>query len=77
MNIEDKIFPGNGELIIAEDLTTAVIIDAEIDPINCTFCNDGCVDLDTTNLTYVKLSVDNLYEMIDLIEKSEDHFADL
>jgi hypothetical protein len=75
MNIKDKLFPGNGKLIFDQDNNaSAFIVDAELDPIECVFCNDECIDLNTENLTYLKLSVENLYEMIGLIEDSENHY---
>jgi hypothetical protein len=53
---------------------TATIIDAEIDAVECTFNYDGCVDLNTEGYSYLKLSVENLYQLIGLIEKAEKKY---
>jgi hypothetical protein len=75
MSVQDKLFPGNGKLIFDQDNNaSAVIVDAELDPIECVFYNDECIDLNTENLTYLKLSVENLHTMIRLIEDSENHY---
>jgi len=53
----------------------AVLLDEEGDPINCTFNNDGCVTIDTSDITYTVLSVENLDMLWDLILESQEYFA--
>ena len=77
INIEDVLFPGHGELIIKDDLITAQIVDADIDEIACTFNNDGCVELNTKDLTYINLTVDNLLNLIELIKQAELKYSKL
>lgn len=75
MRIEDELFPENGKLIVDKEGTCrAQIIDAEIDPIDCSFHYDECVQINTKDLTYITLSIDNLYELIELIEQSEKYY---
>jgi len=72
MNIEDKLFPNNGELVIdKEGCYSATIIDAEIDPIECSFDYSNTVTINTKDLTYIVLTPENLMNMIDLINESE------
>jgi hypothetical protein len=54
-----------------EGTLKARIIDAEGDEVKCSFHYDDCVQLDTSGLTYVTLSKDNLYDLIDLIDRAE------
>ena len=75
IKIEDHLFDfKTDELIIDGENVTANIVDAEIDPIQCTFNNDSCVQLNTADLTYIILTKENLMTLIDLIEQSEDYF---
>jgi len=71
--IEEKLFPHSNELVFHEfeELFRATIIDAELDPIECEFQGDSTATLNTSNLSYIKLSVDNLLMLIELIEESE------
>jgi hypothetical protein len=48
--------------------------DAELDVIKCKFNYDRCVELDTDSYSYLSLSIDNLYRLIELIEKSEKRY---
>jgi hypothetical protein len=73
-NIEDVIFPNNGKLIKRKGIATATIIDEELDPIECAFNNDGCVQLKTDGYSYITLSVDNLFQLMDLIEDSDEYY---
>jgi len=70
--IEDKLFPKRNKLIPnGIDGFKATIIDVELDPIECEFQGDSTATLNTSNLSYIKLSVDNLLMLIELIEESE------
>ncbi len=75
-NIEDLLFPHNGKLVINEEGQTASasVVDAELDPIECSFSNDECITLHTAELTYLTLSVENLEQMLDLIYESTQYY---
>ena len=75
-NIEDLFFPNNGKLVInkKEQTASACIVDAEIDPIECSFNNDECITLDTKELTYITLSVENLEKMLELIYEAGEYY---
>jgi hypothetical protein len=78
INIEDVFFPENGELKINEEGTAyAEIVDAELDPVECKFNNDGCVEIETKGYTYITLTKENLQQLIDLIDEAEDHYMGL
>ena len=57
INIEKKLFPNAGKLVKSKEgeLSTE-IIDAELDPIQCKFNNDGCVEINTKNLSYITVT---------------------
>jgi hypothetical protein len=65
---KNKEFEGEFEL-------KAVLMDEEGDPINCTFNNDFCVNIDTSDITYMTLSVENLDMLWDLILESQEYFV--
>jgi hypothetical protein len=74
-DLEKAIFKDANKLIIGEDEeVTAIIIDDELDPIVCRFNYDGCVELDTTDYTYLSLSFENLKMLQKLLLKAEKHF---
>lgn len=75
-DIEDLFYPEHNQLIITDEDVTATIIDAEIDPIECKFNNDYCIELNTEELTYITLTVSNLERMIELIYEAQDHFKE-
>jgi hypothetical protein len=73
MDIIEKMFlPSSGELRYKEGIFSSKILDAEIDVLSCTFNNDECVEINTKNYTYITLSLDNLYNLIDLIKETKD-----
>ena len=50
------------------------ILDAELDPVQCSFLGDDCVEIDTKDVTYLTLSIENLKELIQLIKKAEKEY---
>jgi hypothetical protein len=72
--IEDLMFPDKDKLKDNNGFLTAQIVDAELDPINCSFKNDGCVELDTRSLQFVVLTHENLEILKDLIIDAEMHY---
>lgn len=71
MSIEKELFPNSGKLIENNGEFTAQIIDGELDPIQCTFKSDGCVELNTEDLTYITLTYDNLVMMLEFLDEVE------
>ena len=75
-NVEDLLFPNNRKLILnkEEDCLETCIVDIEIDPINCTLIGDGCIKINTEDLTYIMLDFNNLYDMLDLIDQADSYY---
>lgn len=75
-NIEDLLFPNNRKLILnkEEDCLETCIVDIEIDPINCTFIGDGCIKINTEDLKYIMLDLNNVYDILDLIEEADSYY---
>jgi len=74
-NLEKIMFPEHNKLIIdSEGTAKALIVDEELDTIECVFNNDNCVQLNTECYSYLTLSVDNLQQLIKLITKAEKHY---
>jgi hypothetical protein len=71
IDIEKVLYPEANKLVINEDCGKATIIDIELDPIECTFINDGCVQLNTKDYNHLYLSQENLLELINMIEYYE------
>jgi len=67
-----RTYPQNGKLLVdKEGAIRTVIIDDELDGIECKFNYDGCVEINTEGYTYLSLSIDNLFQLASLIEKAE------
>jgi hypothetical protein len=74
IDIERVLFPEKNKLVVQGCSIFTTIVDAEIDPLNCEFTNGGSVIINTENLTYIDLSYQNLYDLIDLIESAEEMY---
>jgi hypothetical protein len=75
LDVEKALYPKKDKLIVdKKGNITATIVDAEMDGIKCTFNYDRCVQLDTDGYSYITLSVENLWNLIQLIEKSEKKY---
>jgi hypothetical protein len=75
IDIEKVLYPKKNVLRTNKEGTIkTTIVDAELDGIECTFGNDNCVELNTDGYTYITLSVENLYMLINLIEKAEKKY---
>jgi len=48
------------------------ILDEEGDALNCEFHYDDCIHIKTKGYSYITLSKNNLYKMIELIEEAEE-----
>ena len=58
----------------ADHFIETYIFDAEADAVECSFLNDGCVELNTSSVKWIKLSTDNLFELIHLIDEAKEAF---
>jgi hypothetical protein len=77
MEIEKILNKKNGKLIKNGIIVTATLFDADLDELELSFDYSQSVNIDTKNLAYISLSIQNLYDMIDLIEKSELYYKKL
>lgn len=77
MQIEKILNKKNGKLIKNGICVTATLFDAELDELELSFDYSQSVNIDTEKLAYISLSIQNLYDMIDLIEKSELYYKKL
>jgi hypothetical protein len=76
INIEKAMYPQKEKLKTDKEGTIrSLIVDAELDGIECTFNYDGCVQLNTDAYSYITLSIDDLYTLIDLTERAERKYA--
>jgi hypothetical protein len=75
IDIEKLFCPEKDKLIIKRtpgDINiTAKIYDEEIDLLKCQFNYDNCVEINTKDYSYITLSVNKLYSLIELIEKAD------
>jgi hypothetical protein len=74
MNIEKILCPKVGKLIKTKDSVNALILDADLDTVELSFDYTQSVTINTDGLKYICLTYENLYDMIELLEKSEKHF---
>jgi hypothetical protein len=71
----EKVYPKNGKLLVDKEGTIhTTIIDEEIDGIECKFNYDGCVEINTENYSYLTLSVENLIQLVELIQKADNMY---
>jgi len=79
ISIEDELLPNNGQLIVDEENQnfTSVILDEEFDFVECTFNDDGCVQINTDGLTHIILSIKSLKNLIKLIKDSEKKYKEM
>ncbi len=70
MDIENKLCPNNGKLILDENGFSAKIVDAELDIVKCEF-ESNCVKLDASKYKWLTLSRENLKQLLKLLDQSE------
>lgn len=70
-DFREEIAPNRDELIVNGENLSATILDAELDPIKCSFDGDGCVRLDTEELSFIYLTPENLESLQNLIFEAE------
>jgi len=71
-NIDNVFCLERNKIIIEGENVTAKIVDEELDVIDCTFHNDGCVHLETKDYAYLTLSRSNLEMLLGLIDDAEN-----
>jgi hypothetical protein len=49
----------------------SVILDEELDPFHVELIGEDCIQIETNDMAYITLSIGNLLEIIELIEKAE------
>ena len=74
MDIEKEICPSKNRLYLKGDALKTKIIDAELDVLNCEFDNGGCVVIDTKELAYITLTIENLEDLQWLIIEAETRY---
>tara|TARA_R110002110_G_scaffold144285_3_gene333329 strand:+ start:416 stop:664 length:249 start_codon:yes stop_codon:yes gene_type:complete len=76
-NIEDVFCPDRNKLKKNEGgYFSMEIVDVELDTIECVFFCDDCVEINTKDYTYLKLSRSNLYKIIEALETAEEIYKD-
>lgn len=72
-NLYDAICPQRGELRESSNGDWMEIVDVECDKVTIRFHGDGCATIEAAeqNLTYLKLSIENLEDIIEAISDSE------
>lgn len=77
INIEDVFYPDSNELKRHENGSISInIVNAELDLIKCEFNFDDCVTIDTKDCSYLTLSRNNLYKIVEALEEAEGIFWD-
>ena len=75
MSIEKLLCPKVGKLIKSKDYVSATILDADLDVVNLSFDYSQTVTIDTDGLKFICLTYENLYDIIELLEKSEIYYS--
>jgi hypothetical protein len=74
INIEKELFPEANTLKITDGSASAVIVDEELDLLECSFHNDLCVEINTSGYEYITLSLRNLKQLRKLILQAELYY---
>ena len=75
--IDDIICPNEGELYLENEALKVNILDVEMDVMKCEFTNGDAVMIDTSEYSYITLSTNDLYRLIDLISGAEQEYLDM
>lgn len=70
----EHLFPEAGLLKTNGENVTATLVDEELDPFECTFNYDGCVEINTSKTNYLTLSMTNLEQLLNLIGEADEYF---
>ena len=74
MDIEKILLPNGNEFIIKGDSLTAQLLDAELDVFEVSFHYIMCVEINTTKINYLTLTLDNLEMLQELTIEAELYF---
>ena len=75
MNIVNVLVPNAYKIQKRKDGTLiSVIVDEELDPFDVEFTGAECIQINTNDMAYVTLSIDSLYQIIEMIEKAEKKY---
>lgn len=74
MDIEKILLPNGNELIIKGESVTAKLLDAELDVFEVSFNYDMCAEINTENINYLTLTLDNLEMLQELTIQAELYF---
>lgn len=70
-NVLGDLYPNQNKLVFKNGGLTTEIIDEEFDAYKVEFDYDECARIITEGYTHITLSIESLYRLIYLIEKSE------
>ena len=75
MNLEEQLYPQVNKLVSTNEdgHFKALILDEELDPLNCDFHGDRTVIIDTSGMQWVTLSKDNLKVLLEMIIKADKY----
>jgi hypothetical protein len=71
MDIEKELFPNANKVIKKKGVKHLLIVDEELDPINC-IVEEDCIHLDVSNLKYIKLGLYNIEMLYDILVEQEN-----
>ena len=79
INIETELFPEVGELSFNEDSQAfeSVIVDAELDPVECTFHCDETVVINTNGYEYIQLDRNSLMTLFKLMSSAMAQYEEM
>lgn len=76
IDIETILFPDSGVLKENDGLLSCQIIDAELDPLECSFNYDYCVEIKTADYEYITLTLENLALLFNMVSEAEERYRE-
>lgn len=79
INIETVLYPEVGKLSFNQDSQSfeSVILDAELDPLECTFPMDETVIINTQGYEYLQLDRRSLKKLLKLLSSAISEYEDM
>lgn len=75
IEIDKVLFPDSGKITISEEgVGSLQIVDAELDGINCTISEEGVVEIDVSDYTYISLSYNNILTLENFIYEMDEFY---
>lgn len=76
VDIEKELNPNANILQIDDknEIASAEIFDAELDPLECSFNYDACVEINTDGYSHITLTLENLETLKKLIIQAEKYY---